>query len=86
MPILLPSDNTFRFYLTSKLSIWSYSAVWLCSRPLKDEDPWKSGKECGRGICDVKGITHLHHTNFTALITKFVDETLQNLVVLQIDS
>ena len=41
--IFLRSDKPERLYWTSKLSIWSYFGVRLCSRPLKHEDPWKSG-------------------------------------------
>ena len=41
------SDKPERLYWTSKLSIWSYFGIRLCSRPLKHEDPWKSGPKNG---------------------------------------
>ena len=43
----LRSDKLERMYRTSKLLIWSYFSVRLCSRLLKHEDPWKSGTKNG---------------------------------------
>ena len=50
----LRSDNFHGFVGLQSCRFRAISAFWLCSRPLKDQDPHKSGNECGRGFVTSK--------------------------------